>query len=175
MSLQRVIYITPYTVAPLIEPGSMTKPSFVEYWAVRTISTVLKTVVMNNPVDPKQLSRDPSVAKEYAEDPLVHTYGSFQLCNSFMISLQVTTIVLLGEDLLKEEYKTVTVPVLITHGTHDTQTSYVVFFDCLFNGRPEASKKFINLVPSKDKTYASYPNCLHERDSLVYFSQLLTA
>lgn len=66
--------------APMIEAGSLTKPSTIEYWGVRIASSILKTFVMNNPVDANQLSRDPTVAKEYSEDPLVHTYGTFQTC-----------------------------------------------------------------------------------------------
>ena len=66
--------------APLVEPGRLTKPSSIEYWAVRIVSNVLRTFIMNNPVDANQLSRDPIVAKEYNEDPLIHTYGSFQTC-----------------------------------------------------------------------------------------------
>ena len=66
--------------SPLVSTGSKTTPSLVEYWAVRSLSNVLKTFVMNNPVDPKELSRDPQVVKDYSEDPLVHTYGSFETC-----------------------------------------------------------------------------------------------
>jgi alpha-beta hydrolase superfamily lysophospholipase len=62
-----------------VECGSKTTPSIVEYYAVRGLSAVLPTMVMNNPVDASQLSRDPSIAKEYNDDPYVHTYGSLEL------------------------------------------------------------------------------------------------
>jgi acylglycerol lipase len=56
----------------------------------------------------------------------------------------------MGEGLLSESYKTFNVPLLMTHGTNDTQTS------------PQGSKKFYELIPSKDKTYESFPGCYHE-------------
>ena len=100
--------------AALVECGSQTTPSVIEYWAVRGLSTFLQTMVMNNPVDAKQLSRDPNVAKEYNDDPYVHTLGSLEA---------LTTIVLMGEGLLSDDYKKISVPLLMTHGTNDTQTS----------------------------------------------------
>ena len=51
--------------APLVEPGSKTKPSIIEYYAVLALSKILRTVVMDNHVDEKELSRDPVAVKAY--------------------------------------------------------------------------------------------------------------
>lgn len=67
-----------------------------------------------------------------------------------LLSLIVVTIVLMGEELMAEEYKDIDVPILFTHGDCDTQTS------------PVASRAFANKIPSKDKTYLSFSGCFHE-------------
>ena len=125
----------------MVGTGSKTTPSLIEYWAIRTLSKVIKTFVINNPVDANELSRDPQTVKAYHEDPLVHTLASFET---------LTTVVLTGEELLSQGYSKINMPVLITHGDHDTQTS------------PIASKKFFDLLSIKDKTYVSLADCYHE-------------
>ena len=51
---------------------------------------------------------------------------------------------------MQEDYKEIKVPILFTHGDKDTQTC------------PEASRRFANKIPSKDKTYLSFNGCYHE-------------
>jgi alpha-beta hydrolase superfamily lysophospholipase len=91
------------------------------------------------------------------------------------IHTPVTTIVLLGENLLKSEYQTLDMPMLITHGEKDTQTWYCFSSQSLFHDTgganqctrrnvlsPIASKKLVDQAPSKDKKHVTFPGCLHE-------------
>ncbi|KNC98611.1 uncharacterized protein SPPG_06292 [Spizellomyces punctatus DAOM BR117] len=140
--------------APLVGLGAKTAVSTPEYYAIRAMSYFFGTVTISNPVDPANLTRDPTVNKAYVEDPLVHPYTSLSTARD---------IVLNGEALAGSLAAQLTLPLLITFGTGDHICSY------------DAAKAFCDAAASKDKTFKSYTDLCHElhnepeKDEIIKF------
>ncbi|KAJ3106109.1 hypothetical protein HDU96_008316 [Phlyctochytrium bullatum] len=129
--------------APLVRPGKKTTPSLVEYWAIRGLSKVLNTFIINNPVDPKLLAKNQEVAQLYTADPNVHPFVSFQTgCD----------IVLNGEYL--EKFGPQKLPkhlsLLVVHGSDD-------FITC-----PKAAEAFCMKCENLDKQFVKRVGSYHE-------------
>jgi len=100
--------------SPLIQPGKKTAPGFIQYWAVRSLSMILPTSGQVNPVESKYVSRDPNVVRDHKEDPYVDKINSLAT---------LSAVLTMGEELFAGEYKNISRPVLMTHGTEDVLTS----------------------------------------------------
>eukprot|EP00842_Homolaphlyctis_polyrhiza_P001726 jgi/Hompol1/2554/HPOL_002953-RA len=92
-------------------------------------------------LDPKCLSRDPTVAAAYSEDPYVHPWITTAT------ALSITTMAYELQTIVPKAFN---LPVLVTHGTMDKITC------------PNASKKFVDEIQSSDKSYRSFDGAFHE-------------
>ncbi|KAI8892598.1 Alpha/Beta hydrolase protein [Globomyces pollinis-pini] len=128
--------------APLISPGHKATPSSVEKIALSVIPQLLPSFVIPNALDLTTLTRDPIELKKYIEDPLVHSWVSAQLVSDLCFEFpKLLTLSLI---------QTFKMPIYLTHGTADGLTC------------PKASKKFMELIPSSDKTFKEFPGYYHE-------------
>ncbi|KAJ3257252.1 hypothetical protein HK103_004806 [Boothiomyces macroporosus] len=126
--------------APLVDSGDKTKPKLADRILLSFVPYILPSFVIPNILDLSTLSRDPNEVALYKKDPLVHSYISTGLCNDILTN---------GTNLLRNAKK-FNLPLLVAHGTQDGMTC------------PKASKKFVSLVSSNDKTYKEYEGFYHE-------------
>ena len=124
--------------APALDPGEVVKP-----WMLGMARWLRKLVpglpVLRIPAD--QLSRDLDVVDGYQNDPLVFQ-GKIKVSTGYeMLSRMNFVLENAGEFLA---------PVLIVQGEADTIV------------RPEISRSFFDQIPTKDKTWKSYPGMYHE-------------
>lgn len=127
--------------APLVEQDKASKAPAFQVVAGTIASKILPSMQIPVPLAPEMIARDKEVQDLYANDPLVHGTGSLK---------GVADMLAGGKALATKNYKTITLPLLIAHGTDDKLTSY------------EASKAFFDKIPSTDKTFETYPGAYHE-------------
>jgi alpha-beta hydrolase superfamily lysophospholipase len=89
----------------------------------------------------KDFTRDPVALRALEADPL--TKGEVQPARTVAALLQAT-------DRMRREFSTITLPVLIMHGTHDKAT------------RPSGSQRFHEAAGSRDKTLKLYEGHFHD-------------
>ncbi|KAJ3318784.1 hypothetical protein HDV06_007035 [Boothiomyces sp. JEL0866] len=126
--------------APLVDSGDKTKPKVADRILLSFVPYILPSFVIPNILDLSTLSRDPNEVALYKKDPLVHPFISTGLCSDILTN---------GANLLKNAKK-FNLPLLVAHGTNDGMTC------------PKASKRFVSLVSSNDKTYREYEGFYHE-------------
>ncbi|CAJ0764891.1 21741_t:CDS:2 [Entrophospora sp. SA101] len=127
--------------SPLVSQAVQTKSSP----SVVTIGSALSRILpgLTIPVDlnSNYLSKDPGVVESYSNDPLVHGMGSLLTLNDMLKG---------GEYILKNNYKNITIPIYISHGSGDLITC------------PNTSKQLYEKIPATDKTFHEWPGCYHE-------------
>ncbi|RHZ78803.1 hypothetical protein Glove_156g43 [Diversispora epigaea] len=128
--------------APFFEQGEETKKPGVLTFAVTSLSKVLPNLTTAVDLDPKYLSHDPEIVKQYAEDPLnvgvgsLKTLGDMASVPKFLIN--------------HKKYENITLPIYFSHGSKDA-------IAC-----PKASKEMFEKITFKDKTYREWEGLYHE-------------
>ncbi len=125
--------------------------------AAKALSRVIPALALANEVDPKLLSRDPSVAKAYMMDPLVERKATVRWGAEFLAAI----------DRINARASELDVPYFMSHGDADGICAH------------EGTEAFHALTRSSDKTLKIYPGCFHElhnetpEDRQKLFSDLL--
>ena len=107
---------------------------------VKLLGNLLPTFTLNSGVDAQLLSRDPKVADEYTNDPLVHPLATTAWGKSM----------LKGIDLAYENAPRFPLPLLLMHGTKD-ELDY-----------PRGSQVFAELAPKDKLTLKMWDGFKHE-------------
>jgi alpha-beta hydrolase superfamily lysophospholipase len=112
--------------------------------AVKTAGRLLARFAPNVPlkrIDPRLVSRDPMVCRDYAEDPLVYHHG---------IPASVIAQFLAHTESLPRDIGRVTIPTLLVYGTADRIVS------------PAGSMMIAQRITSQDLTVTPYNGLAHE-------------
>jgi len=125
------------STSPLILPGM--KIPGIKIALGKLMNRLFPALTFPNDINPDHISRNKSVAIDYANDPLVHNRVSARLGTSMLQA---------GEWAL-EHAQEFPLPLLLMHGSADQITS------------PEASKKFAEKVPV-ECTFKMWEGCYHE-------------
>jgi acylglycerol lipase len=127
--------------APLVSPGSGSRPNVIEKLLLRTLPKYMPTFTLPNVMDLSNLTHDEKEIEKYKSDSLIHDRLCLQLASD---------ILQMGNDLLETHAYSFEKPLLISHGTNDVLTC------------PVASRNFFERAPSTDKTYRSFEGMYHE-------------
>jgi len=118
----------------------------------RIVSKFLPTARVYNEINVDNLTRDAKLNEEYGKDPqVIHD-----------VTLKMGSIMLDLGDAIVGGAPNITKPILLAHGTADKITSY------------DASKEFINLVASNDKTFKSLEGWYHEPHNEIDKDEFIT-
>lgn len=102
-------------------------------------SSLFPKLLLSNELTAEQVSRDPAVVKDYAEDPLNHDRVSTRFYSSFLAAIEQI-----------DSNPTVSMPVLFIVAGDDKIVS------------PEKTRKVFESMKSKQKYYIEYPQFYHE-------------
>lgn len=132
------------TVAGVIAaaPGLKTalEEQKLKVFLAKLLGNILPTLTLNSGVDAQMLSRDPRVADEYTNDPLVH----------FLVTTAWGKTMLGAIDLAFENAPRFPLPLLLMHGTKD-EIAY-----------PRSSQMFADLAPKDKVTLKMWDGFKHE-------------
>lgn len=106
----------------------------------KLLGKALPTLTLNSGIDTQMLSRDPRVADEYNNDPLVHTLVTTGLGKATMRAIA----------LVFENAHRFPLPLLLMHGTKD-EIAY-----------PRGSQMFADLAPKDKLTLKMWDGFKHE-------------
>ncbi len=106
----------------------------------KLLSRFFPRITLNNELDPRNLSTDQAVVKDYIDDPLVHDRVSAKWFTEYLNC---------SEDCLNR-LPEITLPTLIIHGTEDRMSS------------GEGSKQIYEQISSKDKEIKFFEGLFHE-------------
>ncbi len=109
-------------------------------FVAKLFSILLPTLTFNNNINPKNLSRNDDVVKEYTSDPLVHSKVSARLAAEMFKNI----------DILFEKSNGFTLPVLLLAGGQDKVVP------------PEGTKKLFSKISSQDKKMKIFEGAYHE-------------
>lgn len=109
-------------------------------FVVKLFSILLPTLTFNNGINPKDLSRNDDIVKEYTNDSLVHNKISARLAAEMFKNI----------DILFEKTNKFTLPVLLLAGEQDKVVP------------PKGVKKLFSKIPSKDKKIKIFEGAYHE-------------
>lgn len=107
---------------------------------VKMLGSILPTLTLQSEIDAQMLSRDPRVAEEYINDPLVHT----------AVTAGWGKAMLQAVALAYQQAPNFPVPLLLMHGADD-QIAY-----------PEGSQRYASLAPQEKLTFQMWPGFKHE-------------
>ncbi|RPB27725.1 alpha/beta-hydrolase [Terfezia boudieri ATCC MYA-4762] len=130
--------------SPLIALHPHIKPWFTTVAAGKIAAKFFPNQQLLNKLDPKVMSRDKEVCRNFDEDELCHDTGTLT---------QLADMLGRGKSLQKEEVYAKynpDIPLLVAHGSGDMCTSY------------DASKEFVEKANIKDKTFKSYDGWYHK-------------
>ena len=105
----------------------------------RIFSRIWPTFTLNSGIERSRLTRDPAAIARLDADPLVHSLGTARLGSEVQDAVAR----------LKRNAPTLTLPLLLQHGTADQVTS------------PDSSREFFESVGARDKTFTTYPGAYH--------------
>ncbi len=135
--------------SPFIAFHPASKPSPITVFLGRLASKVLPRRQMVNVLDPKFLSRDPEVRREFVEDPLCHDTGTLEgLTGLLDRSADLSSGRVNVADSVGEDGKT---RLWVSHGTADGVCSF------------EGTKKWFEAAPVTDKEFKAYEGWYHKR------------
>lgn len=106
----------------------------------RLFSAIWPSFALDTGIDLSAGSRDLTVVKTHAQDPLRHTCGRARMSTEFFSTL----------DWLQTHVSELQVPVLMLHGTADRTVP------------PDASYQYFQAISFKDKQYIEYPDAYHD-------------
>ncbi|NNE25588.1 MAG: alpha/beta hydrolase [Saprospiraceae bacterium] len=124
--------------APFIRPSKDLAPLLQK---VSHILGLLLPRLKTLPADPQEISRDPSVVKNYIEDPLIY-HGRVHARSAQQLLKQMK--------LLRPHYKDLSTPYLLMHGTNDKLSE--------FEGSVDLHKESV----SEDKQFMALENFKHD-------------
>lgn len=107
---------------------------------VKLLGSALPTLTLQSEIDAQMLSRDPRVAEEYVNDPLVHT----------TVTAGWGKAMLQAVPLAYQQAPNFPVPLLLMHGADD-QIAY-----------PEGSRLYAGLAPQDKLTFKEWKGFKHE-------------
>ena len=119
-------------------PKDAAPPSLV--FIAKVLSNIYPRFPLKVPLPGSSLSRDPEVARNYDEDPLVHLSRSARWATE---SLKVI-------DRIDSNLNKISMPILFVHGEQDPLVEF------------EGAQKCFDRIKSEDKTIYIYPENLHE-------------
>ena len=102
-------------------------------------SSLFPTLLLSNELSPEQVSRDPAVVEDYANDPLNHDRVSTRFYTSFLSAIEQIN-----------KNPTVSIPVLFVVAGNDQIVS------------PKKSRAIFESMQSEHKHYIEYSECYHE-------------
>jgi acylglycerol lipase len=102
---------------------------------------LLQQVILTLPFDANVISRDPEAIRDFKEDPFNHTKVNILLLKEMFEN---------GQFLLEQASKSFSIPFYGVHGTDDGLTAH------------DSTAKFVDLIPSIDKTFISFLDHKHE-------------
>ncbi|KAI8387967.1 Alpha/Beta hydrolase protein [Radiomyces spectabilis] len=141
--------------APLV---TLTHPlPAIKYYPLLFISNFLPNFVISAGLDPKGISHDEQQVEAFKNDPLVHDYATLATIRGFLNA---------GQDLF-DRAKSITTPVLFSHGDADPINKY------------ESTKQVYQTCASQDKILKTWPGLYHEphkeklpeRDQVIRYYQ----
>jgi alpha-beta hydrolase superfamily lysophospholipase len=106
----------------------------------KLLGSVFPTLTLNSGIDVQMLSRDPQVAEDYNNDPLVHTLVTTAWGKSMLKAI----------DLVYENAARFPLPLLLMHGTKD-EIAY-----------PRSSQTFAEMAPKDKLTIKMWEGFKHE-------------
>lgn len=128
--------------APLIQQPPAARSNFILVKAGSLAANLLPDQIIPIEVPVTTCTRDPVKIKEGEADQYLRPFGSLRGVSDMLAG---------GETLLlPENTSRFQTPVLCIHGTGDLVTFH------------EATRKFFEAIPSKDKTHKEYPDVYHE-------------
>lgn len=107
---------------------------------VKLLGSAWPTLTLQSEIDAQMLSRDPRVAAEYVNDPLVHTSITAGWGKAMLQAVAVAY----------QQAPNFPVPLLLMHGADD-QIAY-----------PEGSRLYAGLAPKEKLTFQEWPGFKHE-------------
>ncbi|KAK2741407.1 hypothetical protein FQN55_008323 [Onygenales sp. PD_40] len=130
--------------SPLIALHPSTRPSIVTVVLGRLVSKVLPSRQMVQPLNENLICRDKRVCQEWREDSLCHDTGTLEgLAGMLDRGIWLES----AESGRSRKFKG---PVWVCHGTGDEINSY------------DASRKFVEVLESQDKTFQTYQGAYHK-------------
>ncbi|KAK2789512.1 hypothetical protein FQN52_006040 [Onygenales sp. PD_12] len=130
--------------SPLIALHPSTRPSIVTVVLGRLVSKVLPSQQMVQPLNENLICRDKRVCQEWREDSLCHDTGTLEgLAGMLDRGIWLES----AESGRSRKFKG---PIWVCHGTGDEINSY------------DASRKFVEVLESQDKTFQTYEGAYHK-------------
>ncbi len=125
----------------LSSPGyeKLVPPNGIKSFLGKLLSKIAPKLLMGNELEANQVSRDPEVVKDYAEDPLNHDRVSTRFFTSFLSAIERI-----------ENNPTVSMPVLYVVAGNDQIVS------------ARKTKNIFDGIQSEQKMYIQYPELYHE-------------
>jgi alpha-beta hydrolase superfamily lysophospholipase len=120
--------------------GLLDEPSRVMQWLARILSRIAPRISFQSNVEPEFLSRDPSVGRAYAADPLVHRRASARFFSEFKRAIGGA----------HERAAEIVLPILVLQAGDDR----------LVDAR--ATESFVKMLGSESKDLRLYPGFFHE-------------
>ncbi len=151
--------------SPYIALHPSAQPSTFTTWAGKLGAKVLPKHQLLQKLDPKNVSRDPQVCREWEEDELCHDTGTLEGLAEMLQRAADLTSLANGQTIQDLGLKTTlgiqpqgpeSVPIWICHGTEDLVTS------CLY------SQKMFEKLDVKDKTIKLYEGAYHKLHAEPY-------
>ncbi|CAN9276638.1 unnamed protein product [Alternaria alternata] len=133
--------------SPFVDFDPKSKPSPVTVFFGRVAGKLMAKRQLTNKLDPKLISRDPAVCKQFDEDELCHDTGTLEGLAGL---LDRTNALSSGKVVIPDNAGEGGVTrIWIAHGEQDGITSY------------PASKRLFSALQVKDKEFQSYAGCYH--------------
>ncbi|RYN31175.1 hypothetical protein AA0119_g4827 [Alternaria tenuissima] len=133
--------------SPFVDFDPKSKPSPVTVFFGRVAGKLMAKRQLTNKLDPKLISRDPAVCKQFDEDELCHDTGTLEGLAGL---LDRTNALSSGKVVIPDNAGEGGVTrIWIAHGEQDGITSY------------PASKRLFSALQVKDKEFKSYAGCYH--------------
>ena len=138
--------------SPFVDFDPKSKPSPLTVFFGRLAGKVLAKHQMVNKLDPKLISRDPEVCRQFEQDALCHDTGTLEGLSGLLDRTgQLSSGKIVIPDTAGEGGVT---RIWIAHGDQDGITSY------------HASKRLFDALQVKDKEFRTYAGCYHRREYL---------
>lgn len=142
--------------SPFVDFDPKSKPSPVTVFFGRVAGKLMAKRQLTNKLDPKLISRDPAVCKQFDEDELCHDTGTLEGLAGL---LDRTNALSSGKVVIPDNAgEGGVMRIWIAHGEQDGITSY------------PASKRLFSALQVKDKEFKSYAGCYHRCEYLIQSS-----
>lgn len=113
---------------------------FYKLFAARALSALVPTLQLGNEIDPRWISHDPLVIRDYQTDPFVLR----------KLTVRLADVMMANQERLQKLAHLLTLPCLLMHAGGDLICD------------PEGTRKFFEKVPARDKQLKIYKGFYHE-------------